>query len=506
MTAAELDPSHRRRDNDADGGNEFARPQPHDTEAEAAILGLCLAATGPDTILDAARLVAHDDFYDPRHQQIWHAIIGLAGRDDPTDPIAVRAELAATGTRIDPVYLIDLLQKAPPGRPAYYARHVVEHAERRRHLALATRIDQAAREGAYDPALIQKLIDEWASAGNRLGGEQHHGRLVTGAAFVLDHPDTIDALWGHGDDVLWARGETLLIAGPSGVGKTTLGQRLTLARIGIAHPEALGYPVQPAARGLYLAMDRPAQARRSLARMVSEADRPLLEQQLAVWKGPPPRQVVDNPRVLLELARQARADFVVVDSVKDTAVGIAKDEVGSAVNASLQELLADEVDVLALHHIRKTDHAGAGKEPQTIDEIYGSTWITSGAGSVISLWGAPGDPIVSFKHMKQPAGEVGPYKLRHGQDAGDIEIWHGIDIMQSLLHSGRHGMTASALATMLFPHESGKNSQSEIEKARRRLDRMVGDGLAVRTDPNGSGRGSAARYHAAFAPDGEVQT
>ena len=43
------------------------------------------------------------------------------------------------------------------------------------------------------------------------------------------------------------------------------------------------------------------------------------------------------------------------------------------------------------------------------------TWLTSGAGSVILLNGQPGDPIVSLHHIKEPAAEVGPFKVLHEQ-------------------------------------------------------------------------------------------
>jgi hypothetical protein len=38
--------------------------------------------------------------------------------------------------------------------------------------------------------------------------------------------------------------------------------------------------------------------------------------------------------------------------------------------------------------------------------------ITAGAGSVVLLWGAAGDPIVEWRHLKQPAAEVGPHVAR----------------------------------------------------------------------------------------------
>jgi replicative DNA helicase len=81
------------------------------------------------------------------------------------------------------------------------------------------------------------------------------------------------SFWGDGDQVLWADGESLVIDGPQGVGKTTLAQQLALGRAGFdEYAKLLGFPIIPGQRRvLYLAMDRPKQAARSFRRMVGEA-------------------------------------------------------------------------------------------------------------------------------------------------------------------------------------------------------------------------------------------
>lgn len=101
-------------------------------------------------------------------------------------------------------------------------------------------------------------------------GQRAH---IDGAAFILDTPAEVVPVWGRGDEVLWAQGEPLLINGPTGVGKTTIAQQLVLARLGMRE-EVLSYPVTSDGRPvLYVAGDRPSQEARSMARMVTEADR-----------------------------------------------------------------------------------------------------------------------------------------------------------------------------------------------------------------------------------------
>ena len=62
--------------------------------------------------------------------------------------------------------------------------------------------------------------------------------------------------------------------------------------------------------------------------MVGEEHRAQLHEHLTVWQGPPHGDVAKYPSLLLELCKQACADAVIVDSLKDAAVGLSADEVG----------------------------------------------------------------------------------------------------------------------------------------------------------------------------------
>jgi hypothetical protein len=53
--------------------------------------------------------------------------------------------------------------------------------------------------------------------------------------------------------------------------------------------------------------------------------------------------------------------------------------------------------------------SGVKARKPTPDDVYGSTWLTAGTGSVILLNGEPGDPIVIMHHLKKPVAEGGPY-------------------------------------------------------------------------------------------------
>lgn len=316
----------------------------------------------------------------------------------------------------------------------------------------------------------------------RAGGrapDHAEDRWVDGARFILDQPATIPAIWGEGLQVLWAEGEALMIAGGQGLGKTTLAGQLVRALLGVGDDRVLGLPVAYQGEPLpYLGMDRPRQIARSLGRQFSECDRKALGG-LLVRPGPPPADLASHPTLLAAMAEEFDAKVVIVDSLKDAAIGLSEDQVGAAYNRARQLLLNSGVQLLELHHVVKRG-ARPGDPITSVADIYGSTWITSGAGSVVLLHGEPGDPIVGFRHVKQPAEEVGPWRLLHDQAAGMLSVDHAVDLIDLVRAAGAEGLTAKAAAAAFA--EKLNPGRADVEKARRRLDQLVGTGRLVRMD------------------------
>ncbi|MCT9078782.1 AAA family ATPase [Streptomyces fulvoviolaceus] len=312
--------------------------------------------------------------------------------------------------------------------------------------------------------------------------------FVTGGSFVLDVPDTPPAIWGAGGDVLWAEGESLIIAAPQGVGKTTVAFQLVRARLGL-QSEVLGLPVAKGERVLYLAMDRPAQAQRAANRLFSKDSREVLDGNLVVWKGPPPFDLAKRTDILTAMCERAKADTVIVDSLKDAAIGLSEDPVGAGWNRARQRALAAGVQVLELHHNRKAGTNGG--EPNTIADVYGSVWITSGSGSIISLYGEPGDPVVSFRHLKQPMNEIGPFRVVHDHPTGISTVQHTADLFDLVRGGGPEGLTARRAAESLF--DTSKPSAAQVEKARRKLETLREAGHLIRHD--GPSKTSPATYY-----------
>ena len=101
------------------------RTPPQDVQAEQSALGAMLLSK--DAIGDVAEIVRGRDFYLPKHEQIYDAIIDLFGRGEPADAITVADELAKRGElgKIGGhIYLHDLLSMVSIASNAVRSRNV----------------------------------------------------------------------------------------------------------------------------------------------------------------------------------------------------------------------------------------------------------------------------------------------------------------------------------------------------------------------------------------------
>jgi hypothetical protein len=328
---------------------------------------------------------------------------------------------------------------------------------------------------AVEPVTRSEIVREKPAEGRP--------QMISGAAFLFDHDEDPEPLWGDGDSVLWANGEGLMVAAVQGVGKSTLAGQLVFSMLGIVDDKVLGFTVKPAKRVLYLAMDRPRQLRRAFSRVVSEEHRGVLEDRLVIWQGPPPKDLAKDDDELTRLAEIADADVVVVDSLKDAALKLSDDETGSGWNRALQKLIQSGRNLLVLHHQRKRPRGD--KDGTGLDDLYGSTWLTSGMGSVIYLDGGPGDPVVKLRQLKIPAEEVGPFSILHDQKAGLMSVEKQPDLLHATRTVGR--MTRRHAAQVLFADGDEKYAPTDSEKAKasRKLIALVQRGL-LREEKDGT--------------------
>ncbi len=297
---------------------------------------------------------------------------------------------------------------------------------------------------------------------------------------IFDTPAIPEALWGAGSEVLAAMGEATLIHSATGIGKTTLAQRIALASIGIGPAEVLGYPVrQIEGRLLYVAADRPAQAKRSMRRMVTTDDRCVLDG-LLVWESHRRLRITpEHPEAIYEAAIAVGATLVILDSVKDLVAQVATDEAGQTYNDAVQTCVANGVEVIALHHPRKP--SSDGRTTLTLSDVYGSTWITAGAGSVITLDGNAGEGVAKLRQLKMPAEKVGPFDIDFDYDTGSVSTIGRRDLTEWFARV-KTGTTAEATQYLL-----GKPNATPVEKkkVRRKLIRLEEDGYLTRSSNSG---------------------
>lgn len=131
------------------GGYGTERTPPHDLLAEQSTLGGMLLSK--DAVADVTSLLRGTDFYVPKHEIIYDAILSLYAQGEPTDVITVTDQLTKTGElqRAGGAdYLHTITSIVPTAANAsFYADIVAEKALLRRLVDAGTRIVQMGYAG-----------------------------------------------------------------------------------------------------------------------------------------------------------------------------------------------------------------------------------------------------------------------------------------------------------------------------------------------------------------------
>ena len=207
------------------------RLQPHNLDAERAVLGACLCER--DLIVELGDRVRPADFYQRSHRQIFEAMLDLAERETPADLVLLVDELRRRGD-LEAVggepYLSELIVETPATVHAgYYAEVVADLAARRRMIDAGTAIVRTAYEEArswQDLVAETEALLAQATRGGPLGdpivtvGSVVEGLLAgldqgAGRLTGLGYP-RLDELIGGVED-----GDLVVLAGRPSSGKTS---------------------------------------------------------------------------------------------------------------------------------------------------------------------------------------------------------------------------------------------------------------------------------------------
>jgi replicative DNA helicase len=218
------------------------RVAPHNLDAEQSTLGGMLLSQ--EAVAEVFETVSGVDFYAPKHELIFNAILNLFGRGEPTDVIAVTDELNKQGNLVKAGgadYLHSLTGYVPTAANAgYYAKIVADKAVLRRLIEAGTRIAQAGYESQGEvedlvnqaQAEIYKvssqsskedyvpLSDSLEAAIHEIEGAQKRGGELTGVPTGFTDLDA----YTHG----LHPGQLVIVAARPAVGKSTFA--LDLAR------------------------------------------------------------------------------------------------------------------------------------------------------------------------------------------------------------------------------------------------------------------------------------
>ncbi len=139
--------------------NAHQRIPPQDLEAERAFLGSLMLK--PEGLNEVADRVRPEDFYSPRHEEIYRAALDLFDRHEPIDLITLTAllkekkKLDAAGGRS---YLAGLTAEVPSASNiSHYADLVTKKSARRRLIQSANQISDLGYE---ETAEVEQVIDQ----------------------------------------------------------------------------------------------------------------------------------------------------------------------------------------------------------------------------------------------------------------------------------------------------------------------------------------------------------
>ena len=139
--------------------SDSGRIPPQDVAAEKSLLGAILISDGDEIFPEVSSIVQAKDFYEPRHQTIFEAMVSLYNKHLPIDTLTLTDELKTT-KKLKEIggapYLIELSNFVPTASHAKAYANIVDKASVRRNLIVA---GSAIADKAYeDDSDVMELV------------------------------------------------------------------------------------------------------------------------------------------------------------------------------------------------------------------------------------------------------------------------------------------------------------------------------------------------------------
>ena len=217
-----------------------AKIQPQDLDAEKSVLGAVLKTD--DVMANITTILTADDFYEPKHQLIYAAMLILYEQNQPIDLLTLTSKLKSQ-KNLDKAggssFLSELTNYVPTAAHSEaYAEIVAKHALRRRLIKAAGEIAQQAYEEDGD---ISSIIDGAEKELFSAADQQSKNDYVALGDILIDTFDRIEELQNnkgalrglktgfHDLDHKTAgfqKSDLVIIGARPAMGKTTLAQNL----------------------------------------------------------------------------------------------------------------------------------------------------------------------------------------------------------------------------------------------------------------------------------------
>ena len=215
----------------------FDRVPPHDENAEMAVLGGMLMSK--DAVGEVSQNISENDFYLPKHQTIYRAIIDLFASSEPADTVTV-ANALMRDDQLEKVggadYLHSLVASVPTAaNAAYYAEIVRQRSILRNVISAGTKIAQMgySAEGSQAEDIVNLAQSEVyeMSTGNARQDYAPISEVVRDSREMLEERQNGEKQTGVPtgfadiDDLTMGLqpGQMIVVAGRPAMGKSTLG-------------------------------------------------------------------------------------------------------------------------------------------------------------------------------------------------------------------------------------------------------------------------------------------